>query len=143
MGSGMCIRDRALTARFGSDMDHWTYGQTQYHHITIKHMLSEAVNAELRAQLEVGPIPRGGDGFSINNTGAEDLQTIGASFRIIADPADWDRSLGMNTPGQAGDPTQAHYRDLFPLWAEGKYFPVLYSRDKITAVTEHKTLLRP
>ena len=134
---------QALTARFGSDMDQWTYGQTQYHHITIKHMLSEAVNAELRAQLEVGPIPRGGDGFSINNTGAEDLQTVGASFRIIADPADWDRSLGMNTPGQAGDPAQAHYRDLFSLWAEGKYFPVLYSRDKITAVTEHKTLLRP
>ena len=134
---------QALTVRFGSDLDQWTYGQTDYHHITIKHMLSEAVNAELRAQLEVGPIPRGGDGFTTNNTGGEDLQTIGASFRIIADPADWDRSLGMNTPGQAGDPAQAHYRDLFPLWAEGKYFPVLYSRDKITAVTEHKTLLQP
>ncbi len=134
---------QVLTARFGSDIGQWAYGQTDYHHITIKHMLSEAVNAELRAQLEVGPIPRGGDGFSINNTGAEDLQTIGASFRIIAYPADWDRSLGMNTPGQAGDPAQAHYRNLFPLWAEGKYFPVLYSRDKITAVTEHKTLLQP
>jgi penicillin amidase len=49
----------------------------------------------------------------------------------------------MNTPGQDGDPAQTHYRDLFPLWAEGKYFPVLYSRDKIIAVTEHKTMLQP
>lgn len=132
-----------LVSRFGSDMDGWSYGQTAYHYITVKHMLSDAVNPELRAQLEVGPIPRGGNSFTVNNTGGEDVQTVGASFRIIADLADWDRSLGMNTPGQAGDPAQAHYRDLFPLWAQGKYFPVLYSRDKITAAAEHKTLLQP
>ena len=134
---------QSLVARFGSDMNNWTYGQTAYHHIVIKHMLSDAVNAELRAQLDVGPIPRGGDGFTVNNTGSEDLQAVGASFRLIADPSNWDRSLGINTPGQAGDPAQAHYRNLSGLWAEGKYFPVLYSRDKILAVTEHKTLLQP
>ena len=68
---------------------------------------------------------------------------MGASFRLIADPGNWDRSLGINTPGQAGDPNHAHYRDLSGLWAEGQYFPVLYSRDKIVAVTEHRTLLQP
>ena len=134
---------RSLATRFGPDMDNWTYGQTAYHHIVIKHMLSDAVNAELRAQLDVGPIPRGGDSFTVNNTGSEDMQTVGASFRLIADPGNWDRSLGINTPGQAGDPAQAQYRALSGLWAEGKYFPVLYSRDKILAVTEHKTLLQP
>ena len=134
---------RSLASRFGPDMNNWTYGQTAYHHIVIKHMLSDAVNAELRAQLDVGPIPRGGDSFTINNTGSEDMQTVGASFRLIADPSNWDRSLGVNTPGQAGDPAQAHYRDLSGLWAEGQYFPVLYSRDKIVVVTEHTTLLQP
>ena len=134
---------RSLATRFGSDIDNWTYGQTAYHHIVIKHMLSDAVNAELRAQLDVGPIPRGGDSFTVNNTGSEDMQTVGASFRLIADPSNWDRSLGINTPGQVGDPAQAQYRDLSGLWAEGKYFPVLYSRDKILAVTKHKTLLQP
>ena len=134
---------RSLATRFGSDIDNWTYGQTAYHHIVIKHMLSDAVNAELRAQLDVGPIPRGGDSFTVNNTGSEDMQTVGASFRLIADPSNWDRSLGINTPGQAGDPAQAHYRNLSSLWAEGKYFPVLYSRDKILAVTARKTLLQP
>ncbi len=134
---------RSLATRFGPDMNNWTYGQTAYHHIVIKHMLSDAVNAELRAQLDVGPIPRGGDSFTVNNTGSEDMQTVGASFRLIADPSNWDRSLGVNTPGQAGDPAQAHYRDLSGLWAEGQYFPVLYSRDKILAVTEHTTLLQP
>ena len=134
---------QALVARFGPNMDHWTYGQTAYHHIVVKHMLSAAVNDELRARLEVGPIPRGGDSFTINNTGSEDMQTVGASFRLIADLSDWNRSLGINTPGQAGDPAHAHYRDLSGLWAGGQYFPVLYSRDKISAVTEQKTLLQP
>ena len=134
---------QALVARFGPNMDHWTYGQTAYHHIVVKHMLSAAVNDELRARLEVGPIPRGGDSFTINNTGGEDMQTVGASFRLIADLGDWNRSLGINTPGQAGDPAHAHYRDLSGLWAGGQYFPVLYSRDKISAVTEQKTLLQP
>ena len=133
----------ALTTQLGPDMDNWKYGQTAYHHITIKHMLSDAVNDELRAQLEVGPIPRGGDSFTVNNTGSEDLQTVGASFRVIADPSDWGRSLGVNTPGQSGDPSSPHYRDLSDLWAEGKYFPVLYSQDKIAAMTERKTRLEP
>ncbi len=114
---------QSLATRFGPDMNNWTYGQTAYHHIVIKHMLSDAVNAELRTQLDVGPIPRGGDSFTVNNTGSEDMQTVGASFRLIADPGNWDRSLGINTPGQAGDPAHAHYRDLSGLWAAGQYFP--------------------
>ena len=134
---------QSLVTRFGPDMNNWTYGQTAYHHIVIKHMLSDAVNDDIRAQLDVGPIPRGGDSFTVNNTGSEDMQTVGASFRLIADPSNWDRSLGINTPGQAGDPAQAQYRDLSGLWAEGRYFPVLYSRDKIVAVTDRKTLLQP
>ncbi len=134
---------QSLATRFGSDMNNWTYGQAAYHHIVIKHMLSAAVNDELRAQIDVGPIPRGGDSFTVNNTGSEDMQTVGASFRLIADPSNWDRSLGINTPGQTGDPTHVHYRDLSALWAADKYFPVLYSRDKILAVTEHRTLLQP
>ena len=134
---------QSLATRFGSDMNNWTYGQTAYHHIVIKHMLSDAVNDDIRARLDVGPIPRGGDSFTVNNTGSEDMQTVGASFRLIADPGNWDRSLGINTPGQAGDPAQARYRDLSGLWAEGRYFPVLYSRDKIVAVTDRKTLLQP
>ena len=106
-------------------------------------MLGKAVNPGLRDRLEVGPFPRGGDSFTVNNTGTEDEQTVGASFRFVADPSDWDRCLGINTPGQSGDPADPHYRDLAQLWADGQYFPVLYSREKIVAVTERKTVLQP
>jgi penicillin amidase len=68
---------------------------------------------------------------------------MGASFRIIADVEDWDRSLGTNTPGQSGDPASPHYRDLAMLWATGKYFPIFYTRQKIESVTEQKTVLQP
>ena len=132
-----------LVERLGPNPDKWTYGRTAYHHITIRHALGKAVNPELRGRLEVGPFPRGGDSFTVNNTGTEDEQTVGASFRFIADLSDWDRSLGVNTPGQSGDPADPHYRDLARLWADGEYFPVLYSREKIVAITERKAMLQP
>ena len=62
---------------------------------------------------------------------------------IVADMANWDNSVGLNTPGQSGDPDHPHYRDLFELWAKGKYFPIFYSRDKVDSVTESTTVLRP
>ena len=66
----------------------------------------------------------------------------GASFRIVVDLADWDTAVGINTPGQAGDPDDPHYRDLFPLWANDRYFGVPFSRDRIAA-TGTTTLLLP
>jgi len=62
---------------------------------------------------------------------------------IVADTSDWDNSVGLNTPGQSGNPDSSHYRDLFELWARGKYFPIFYSRAKVDSVTESTTWLRP
>ena len=76
------------------------------------------------------------------NCGA-DNQSGGASFRILADPGDWDRSLGTNTPGQSGDPDDPHYRDLFGGWAGGGYVPIFYSRPKVESVSEARTVLVP
>jgi penicillin amidase len=36
-----------------------------------------------------------------------------------------------------------HYDDLLPLWAEGQYFPLAYSRAKVEEVTQHRLTLRP
>ena len=115
-----------LDARLGPDMDAWRYGQPAYKHVLIRHPMSPAVDEVTRARLDVGPVPRGGYGRTVNNTGNADNQTSGASFRIIADTENWDHSVGTNAPGQSGDPDDPHYRDLFELWAEGKYFPVFF-----------------
>ncbi len=132
-----------LNKQLGPDMSKWQYGQEQYHHALISHPLSAAVSAELRSRLDVGPLPRGGNATTVNATGGGNNQTAGASFRIIADTENWDNSVGTNNPGQSGNPDSAHYRDLFQMWATGKYFPVFYSRKKIESVAEEKVTLSP
>ena len=95
------------------------------------------------AKLNVGPLPRGGDGNTVSATGGADNQASGGSLKIIADTEDWDNSVGLNTPGQSGDPDSPHYRDLFPLWARGEYFPIAYSRAKVESVRESTLRLAP
>ena len=77
--------------------------------------------------------------MTVSATGDADNQASGGSLKIIADTEDWDNSVGLNTPGQSGDPDSPHYRDLFELWAQGQYFPVAYSRKKVESVTESVT----
>jgi penicillin amidase len=132
-----------LEKKLGQDMSGWKYGQEKFKHATIRHPLSAAVNAEMRAKLNVGPAPRGGYGSTLNNTTSGDNQTSGASFRIVADTENWDNSVGTSNPGQSGDPESPHYRDLFDLWAKGKYFPIFYSREKIESVTKKTLILEP
>jgi penicillin amidase len=132
-----------LTARYGADPAAWKWGDEKLHHALIKHPLSDVVNAETRKKLEVGPFPRGGDGTTVSATGGQDNQTAGGSLKIVADPENWDNSVGLNTPGQSGNPDDPHYRDLFELWSRGKYFPVAYSRAKVESVAEKTTTLSP
>jgi penicillin amidase len=132
-----------LTERLGPEMEDWRYGQDKLKHVLIPHPLSRAVNAATRAHLDVGPAPRGGYDSTLNNTGDADNQRSGASLRVVMDTANWDNSVATNTPGQSGDPQSAHYRDLFELWAQHRYFPLFYSRGKIESVTERRVILEP
>ncbi|MGE0814673.1 MAG: penicillin acylase family protein, partial [Vicinamibacterales bacterium] len=132
-----------LTKKLGPDMANWRYGQAAYHHALIRHPLSDAVTPEIRAQLDVGPAPRGGDSYTVTATGGGDNQTSGGSLKMIADLDDWDRSVALNNPGQSGDPRSPHYRDLFDLWSRGRYFPIFYSRPRVESVTEQATTLQP
>jgi penicillin amidase len=150
----MLARDRILVSslgaavgelerKLGPDMARWQYGQADYHHAYLRHPLGTAVDAATRAQLEVGPAPRGGYGSTVNQTGNGDNQTSGASFRIIVDTGDWDRAVGMNTPGQSGDTRSPFYRNLFERWANDEFHPVFYSRERIEEVTAVRYELRP
>ncbi|MVM31063.1 penicillin acylase family protein [Spirosoma sp. HMF4905] len=141
----LCM-DRAvaeLTERLGSDMTKWVYGQTKNKHITITHPLSNLVDNAMRKKINLGPAVRGGYAETVNATSANLNQTHGASFRILVDTEDWDKTLGINTPGQSGNPDSPHYGDLFPIWAENKYFPVYFSKEKVKSVAEETTVLKP
>ena len=47
------------------------------------------------------------------------------------------------SPRQSGDPDSVHYRDLAQKWANGEYFPLVYSRAAVEAATELKIQLVP
>ena len=126
---------RMLTEKLGPAPDRWIYGQPDYKHVTLRHPLGSAVSESMRRRLEVGPSPRGGYSNTVNSTGGNDNQASGASFRIVIDTGDWDRGVGMNTPGQSGDPDSPFYRNLFDDWANDRFHPVFYSREKIEAAT--------
>jgi penicillin amidase len=132
-----------LTKKLGPDTSRWQYGQEKYHYALVHHMLSAVVKPEVREKLDVGPMPRGGDSYTVTATGGADNQTSGGSLKLIADLENWDNSVALNNPGQSGDPASAHYRDLFELWARGKYFPIFYSRPKVESVAEKTIVLQP
>jgi penicillin G amidase len=131
-----------LSKKLGHDSSQWQYGQEKYHHALIYHPLSLALKPEVRSQFDLGPAPRGGDGYTVNATGSSDNQTAGASFKMIVDIGDWDNSVGLNNPGQSGDPRTPHYRDLFEPWSRGKYFPIFYTRPKVESVTARSVILQ-
>lgn len=126
--------------RLGSDSANWRWGTL--HVAPFNHSLS--TDAERRTLFNLPAPERGGDGNTVNSTsGANFRQTHGASFREILDVADWDRSVGTNVPGQSGQPGSKHYGDLLPLWADGKYFPLLYSKPKVEARAKDRLTLEP
>ncbi|MGH9475463.1 MAG: penicillin acylase family protein [Terriglobales bacterium] len=114
-----------------------------YHHATIFNPLSPILSAADRARYDVGDAPRSGGGVTVDATGDGANQTAGGSFKIIAAPGNWDASVGINNPGQSGDVLSPHFRDLYGLWSQGKYFPIFFSRGKIESVTEQRLDLVP
>jgi len=129
-----------LRDRLGPDLKKWRWGDL--HFAEFKHPLS--TDDGRRAVFDLKSVARGGDANTVNATaGARFIQRSGASFREILDLSDWDKSVAINVPGQSAQPESPHYGDLLPLWAEGKYFPLLFSRDSIEKNAAERLLLEP
>lgn len=132
-----------LKNKLGSDVSKWYYGQEKYKHITFQHPLSDLVGSELKSKLNIGPLPRGGNGSTPGSTGSADNQISGASFRLLIDTKNWDDAKMINTPGQSGDYTSPFYKNLFSLWANDQYFPAYYSKNLILKSSAQHLILKP
>ena len=132
---------KTLQEKLGYDMTKWTYGRL--HYALIKHPLSNAVNESTRTKLDVGPLPRGGYGFTPGMTTHNENQNAGASFRMVVDVSNWDQCMFTNAPGQSGDPASPFYKNLFQSWAEDRHFPVPFSRKAVNQIAKERLLLRP
>ena len=133
---------RDASERLGDDPARWQWGTL--HHGYFEHPLTPLLQRD--AKRDVGPLPKGGSASSPMHTGyrASDFRiTHGASFRMVVDLADFDRSITINAPGQSGDPRSSHYADLAPLWARGAYVPLLYSDAAVAGATQFTWQLEP
>jgi penicillin amidase len=126
--------------RLGPDPAKWRWGAL---HVTpFRHAL--ATDDARRALFDLPSVERPGDGTTVNAGAGADFKAVhGASFREILDVADWDRSVATSVPGQSGQPGSPHYGDLLPLWAEGRYFPLLFSREQVETQAKDRLLLEP
>jgi penicillin amidase len=133
-----------LASRLGPDINTWTWGRL--HHAALTPAVAVKADPALAARMTLGPTPVPG-GPSSPKAAAYDLKTFqvthGASVRMVIDVGAWDRSMIVNTPGQSGDPASSHYGDLFPLWASGRYVPMLFSRSAIEAAADTVIELEP
>jgi penicillin amidase len=132
-----------LEELLGQDREQWGWGKLHVARFT--HQLAGVLDEADARRVNVGPAPRGGSGDTVGNTFYADdfVQVAGSTWRVIIDVGSWDDSLAMNAPGQSGDPQSAHYADLFELWRRDEAFPLLYTRERVEAATEHRIVLSP
>jgi penicillin G amidase len=132
---------RDLTKRLGSTPSSWRWGDL--HTVSFEHPLSAAKPLDLI--LTIGPVRRGGDGYSPNNGAYALLRPFTlrshTSERQIVDLADVDASLSIIPTGQSGQPYSSHWGDQTQLWANGEYKPMALSRERIGPL-EGKLVLR-
>jgi len=143
----VAARDRMIRATFAQAVakakklpDRWG----ALHTVTFRHPLAP-LGADFAHAFNLGPIERPADGNTPNNTRYDGAfkQIHGASYRHLFDLADWDRGLATSAPGQSGQPGGPHYADLLPLWANGEYFPLAFSRAKVEEVAANRLRLHP
>ncbi len=132
-----------LKNKLGVQMNQWVYGQDKYKHVELTHPLNSFLNKSLKGALNTALYPRGGNGQTPGSTGSADNQSSGASFRIVVDTKDWDKTLMINSPGQSGDPSSPYYKNLFELWAKDQYFPAYYSKKLIEKVKKEHLIFSP
>jgi len=133
-----------LVSLQGSDPARWQWGKL--HFSLFVHPMAPILDGAGRALVNVGPLPRAGGPHTVNVSGyhADTFWQIhGPSFRMVLDVGNWDNSRAINTPGQSGNPGSPHYRDLATSWAEGKYFPLLYSKQAVQKAAGQTIELMP
>ena len=83
-------------------------------------------------------MPVGGDGYTVNQADVKmqfPPEPVGviASCRMLIDVGEWDNSLAVLPGGQSGHPASDHYLDGLADWENGRYHPMLFTREKIEA----------
>lgn len=135
-----------LEEMFGSDTSKWKWGDM--HASTFRNgTLGESGIGLIEDLFNRGPFPTGGGEAIVNATGwsvRDGYETNWLpSMRMIVDLGVLSNSVTVHTTGQSGHAYHPHYIDLAPLWANIKYYPMLWEQSAVIADTEGHLVLTP
>jgi penicillin G amidase len=118
-----------LSERFGDDAAAWRWGRV--HGLRFVHPLGEGENAlsPLLDRVLSRRVPAGGSQETVNCVGFVPAHgdyegKWAASFRLLADVGNPQRSRWQHMTGQSGHPGSRHYDDLIQDWLAGRSNPV-------------------
>lgn len=122
----------------------WAWGRM--HQIKYNHPLGSA--PVLGWFFNRGPYPIGGDGTTPNQTSyapelPPGLAQVVASYRQIFDVGHWDAAQSVITSGQSGHPVSRTYTDQIPMWLEGTYHKMPWTRQAVEEAGQHRLQLLP
>jgi penicillin G amidase len=123
-----------LVKRDGPDMSQWRWGKE--HVALLQHNVFSHV--PLLDRLSDLSTPSSGGFYTLDRGGAWDpsperpfARTLGAGFRGLYDLGAPERSRFMIATGESGHIFSRHYRDLVPLWIDGKSITLTGSEDDL------------
>ncbi len=133
-----------LRREYGDDPAGWTWGVL--HRVAFEHEMARIPG--IGRLWKPVTVPASGDGYSINQSDVTphfppDPVTVIASCRLIIDVGAWDESLASLPGGQSGHPASHHYQDRIAEWGDGRYFPLLFSRERVVRASAGAWRLTP
>ncbi|MBK6328308.1 MAG: penicillin acylase family protein [Chloroflexi bacterium] len=133
-------------ANVGGNMEDWTWGSL--HTATfVSNPLGQSGIGAIESLVNRGPFPADG-GNSIVNAVSWDVEHPAEvywhpSMRMIVDISNLDASQTVLPTGQSGHPFNPHYDDQMPLWLNGQYHTMLWSKTAVEAAAQDKLILQP
>lgn len=133
-----------LTDKLGDDMDRWAWGRI--HQMTLHHPIG--AKKPFDRIFNQGPFPIPGDTDTLLQTATMPTAALGdhitaPSYRQIIDMGNLSNSVCVTPAGQSGNIMSPHYSDQLQLWIEGKYHPMLWTREEVEANKVHLMELLP
>ncbi len=138
---------QSLERSYGTDLAKWpAWGDL--HTATFKNQtLGQSGIRPIEALFNRGPFRTSGGDALVNATGWAATGSFHVdwlpSMRMIVDLSDLGRSVTVHTTGESGHAFSPHYIDLAPLWAAGRYYPMLWDEKEIEAKAEAHLRMRP
>lgn len=131
---------------FGKDTSKWNWGNM--HAATFRNQtLGESGVGLIEGLFNRGPYPVGGGEAIVDATGWSAVDGYETnwlpSMRMIVDMGKLRNSLTVHTTGESGHAYSPHYTDMVPLWANIKYYPMLWDQKSVEANTEGHLQLLP